>query len=142
LGCPIPVFFPRLLIKVGKLHHPLVQLAICANCRRLGVKETDADMPTHKVNLMGRYEQFVVDQVTSGRFRNASEVVRAGLRLLEQHNRKGEEKLTLLRSLAAEGFDELDQGRGTVIDGERQLRKHIGQIGRRAAQNAFTTSVE
>ncbi len=35
-----------------------------------------------------------------------------------------------------EGFDELDQGLGTVIDGEEQLRKFIGQIGRRAARKA------
>ena len=93
-------------------------------------------MPTRNVNLTGRYDQFVVEQVTSGRFKNASEVVRAGLHLLEQQNREDEEKLALLRSLAAEGFDELDQGRGTVIDGERQLRKFIGQVGRRAAQKA------
>jgi antitoxin ParD1/3/4 len=93
-------------------------------------------MPTRNVNLTGRYDQFVIEQVTSGRFKNASEVVRAGLRLLEQQNREEEEKLTLLRSLAAEGFDELDQGQGTVIDGQRQLRKLIGQIGRRAAQKA------
>jgi hypothetical protein len=46
------------------------------------------------------------------------------------------EKLALLRTLAAEGFDELDQGRGTIIDSEPQLRKHIGQIGRRAIQTS------
>jgi antitoxin ParD1/3/4 len=96
-------------------------------------------MPTRNVNLTGRYDQFVADQVSSGRFKNASEVVRAGLRLLEQHNREEEEKLAMLRSLAAEGFGELDQGRGTILDDERQLRKHIGQIGRRAAQKAKRT---
>ena len=97
-------------------------------------------MPTRNVNLTGRYDQFVVDQVTSGRFKNASEVVRAGLRLLEQHSREDEEKLALLRSLAAEGFDELDQGGGTVIEGERQLRKFVAQLGRRAAQKAKRTA--
>ena len=100
------------------------------------MKEADTEMPTRNVNLTGRYEQFVVDQVASGRFKNASEVVRAGLRLLEQHSREDEEKLTLLRSLATEGFDGLDQGQGTIVDGERQLRKYIGQIGRRAAGKA------
>ena len=91
-------------------------------------------MPTRNVNLTGHYDQFVVEQVTSGRFKNASEVMRAGLRLLEQRNCEEAEKLALLRSLATEGFGELDQGRGTVLDGERQLRKFIGQIGRRATQ--------
>ena len=92
-------------------------------------------MATRNVNLTGRFDEFVVAQVTSGRFKNASEVVRAGLRLLERQNREEEEKLALLRRLAAEGFHELDQGRGAAIDGERQLRKFIGQIGRRAARN-------
>jgi antitoxin ParD1/3/4 len=89
---------------------------------------------TRNVNLTGRYDEFVTEQVTSGRFKNASEVVRAGLRLLECQNREEEEKLALLRSLAAEGFHELDQGRGTTINGERQLRTFIGHIGRRAAK--------
>ncbi len=93
-------------------------------------------MPTRNVNLTGHYDQFVVEQVTSGRFKNASEVLRAGLRLLEQQNREEAEKLALLRSLAKDGFDELDQGRGTNIDGQRELRKFIGQLGRRAAKKA------
>ena len=91
-------------------------------------------MPTRNVNLTGHNNQFIVEQVTSGRFKNASEVMRAGLHLLEQQNREEEEKLALLRALAAEGFGELDQGRGTTIDGTRQLRKFIGQIGCRAAR--------
>jgi antitoxin ParD1/3/4 len=98
------------------------------------MKECGTDMPTRNVNLTGRYDQFVVDQVASGRFKNVSEVMRAGLHLLEQQNREEEEKLAILRSLAAEGFDDLDQGRGTEINGERQLRTFISQIGRRAAQ--------
>jgi antitoxin ParD1/3/4 len=113
-----------------------VQLAIFANCGKLVVREKNATMPTRNINLTDRFDQFVVDQVTSGRFKNASEVMRAGLRLLEQRNREDEEKLVLLRSLAAEGFDELDQGRGTVIEDEQQLRRFIGQIGRRAARKA------
>ena len=91
-------------------------------------------MPTRNVNLTGHYDRFVVEQVTSGRFKNASEVMRAGLHLLEQQNREEEEKLALLRSLATEGFSELDQGRGTVLESERELQTFIGQIGHRAAQ--------
>jgi antitoxin ParD1/3/4 len=93
-------------------------------------------MPTRNVNLTDHYDEFVLEQVASGRFANASEVMRAGLRLLERHHREEEEKLALLRSLAAEGFEALDQGRGTVVDDEQQLRKHIARIGRRAARKA------
>ncbi|MGA2035054.1 MAG: type II toxin-antitoxin system ParD family antitoxin [Thermoguttaceae bacterium] len=90
-------------------------------------------MPTRNVNLTDYYDQFVDELVTSGRFSSASEVMRAGLRLLEQQAHEDEEKLKLLRSLASEAFDELDRGRGTAIDGEPRLAEFIGQIGRRAA---------
>lgn len=40
------------------------------------------------VALDGHSAQFVERQVTDGHYRNASEVVRAGLRLLEEHQRK------------------------------------------------------
>ena len=93
-------------------------------------------MPTRNVNLTHYDDQFVDELVSSGRFSNASEVMRAGLRLLERQAREDEEKLAALRSLASEGFEELDQGRETPIDSQSQLTDLIGQIGRRAAEEA------
>jgi len=92
-------------------------------------------MPTRNINLTDQYDQFVDSLVTSGQFSNASEVMRAGLRLLEGQTREENEKLALLRSLASEGFRELDQGQGIVMDGEQPLAEFIGQIGRRAAED-------
>jgi antitoxin ParD1/3/4 len=58
-------------------------------------------MPT-SVALGPHFETFVRDQVQSGRFNNASEVVRAGLRLLEDtENRKQLELETLRAEIAA-----------------------------------------
>jgi antitoxin ParD1/3/4 len=93
-------------------------------------------MPTRNVNLTDHYDQLVDELVTSGRFANASEVMRAGLRLLEQQSRENEEKLNLLRSAAAEAFSELDGGQAVASDNPQQLAEHIGQIGRRAAEEA------
>ncbi len=90
-------------------------------------------MPTRNVNLTDHYDQLVSELITSGRFANASEVMRAGLRLLEQQARENEEKLTLLRAAASEAFDELDRGQAIVSDTPQQLAELIGQIGRRAA---------
>jgi antitoxin ParD1/3/4 len=90
-------------------------------------------MPTRNINLTEHYDRFIEQQVASGQFKNASEVTRAGLRLLEQHSREEQEKLAALRALAAKGFDELDQGRGIVLEGRDQLAEFIGQAGRRAA---------
>lgn len=50
-------------------------------------------MPT-SVSLNPYFESFIRDQVESGRFNNVSEVVRAGLRLLEEQ----QNKLNALRS--------------------------------------------
>ena len=91
-------------------------------------------MPTRNISLTDHFDQFVDAQVTSGRFKNASEVMRAGLRLLEEQARQEQEKLALLRSLASECFRELDQGQGTPIEGEQELAEFIRQIGRRAAE--------
>ena len=91
-------------------------------------------MPTCNVNLTSYYDEFVNQLVTSGRFSSASEVMRAGLRLLELQAREEDEKLALLRSMAAESFNELDRGQGIVIDSREQLAEFIGQIGCRAAE--------
>jgi antitoxin ParD1/3/4 len=91
-------------------------------------------MPTRNVNLTDHYDQFVESQVSSGRYQNASEVMRAGLRLLEQRIQEDEEKLTVLRELVAEGFDELDRGEAIVLEGEEALVDFISKIGQRAAR--------
>ena len=67
-------------------------------------------MPTQNVNLPTHQAAFIRESVKTGRYQNASEVVRAGLRLLEQHHREDELKLENLRQLAREGFSALDRG--------------------------------
>jgi antitoxin ParD1/3/4 len=120
---------------------PDAMLAILANRAILGTEQQNSggfSMPTRNINLTEHYDQFIEEQVASGQFKNASEVTRAALRLLEQHGREEQEKLLALRALAAQGFDELDQGRGIVLDGRDQLADFIGHIGRQAATRART----
>ena len=50
-------------------------------------------MPTRKVNLTDHFDRFIESGITSGRFSNASEVVREGLRLLEQREQEDQAKL-------------------------------------------------
>ena len=91
-------------------------------------------MPTRNINLTEHFDQFVEELVGAGRYKNASEVLRAGLRLLEQQTQTEEEKLTLLKKLAADGFRTLDQGQGLSVESESELRSTIAKIGRRAAK--------
>jgi antitoxin ParD1/3/4 len=60
-------------------------------------------MPT-SVALSPHFETFIRQQVDSGRFNNVSEVVRAGLRLLEEHEAEQAAKLKALREAIAVGL--------------------------------------
>lgn len=59
-------------------------------------------MPT-SVALSPHFDTFIRDQVKSGRYNNVSEVVRAGLRLLEDTERQQAIKLLALRAEIADG---------------------------------------
>jgi len=55
-------------------------------------------MPTRNVNLTDELDRFVLAKVESGRYENASEVVRAGLRILEREEQKHGVRLAALRA--------------------------------------------
>ena len=54
-------------------------------------------MPTRNVNLTPELDRFVSVKVEAGLYSNASEVMRAALRLLERDEREHEEKMAALR---------------------------------------------
>jgi len=60
-------------------------------------------MPTRNVNLTDDLDRFVLKKVKSGRYENASEVVRAALRTLEREEQLYEAKLAALRTAIDEG---------------------------------------
>jgi len=67
-------------------------------------------MPTQNVNLSEKQAKFIRRHIEGGGYRNASEVVRAGLRLLEQTEQEEKFKLRALRRLASEAFGQIDRG--------------------------------
>jgi antitoxin ParD1/3/4 len=58
-------------------------------------------MKTTTVALGPHFEEFIQSSILSGRYNNASEVVRSGLRLLE--NQEYETRLAALRTAIEEG---------------------------------------
>jgi putative addiction module CopG family antidote len=60
-------------------------------------------MPTRNVNLPEALDRSVLTKVKSGRYENASEVVRAALRTLEREEQEHEAKLVALRAAIDEG---------------------------------------
>ena len=86
-------------------------------------------MPTRNVNLTEHFDRFIETGVTSGRFSNASEVVREGLRLLEQREQEDKARLAWLRAAAKEGFDSIDRGEGIEFETMDDLAAYVHQIG-------------
>lgn len=75
-----------------------------------------ATRKTLTVSLTPELEEFVSSRVDSGKFVSASEVVREGLRLLEDREARREAELDRLRRDVRVG---LDQARaGELVDGE------------------------
>ena len=58
-------------------------------------------MKNTSVSLGNYFDQFVSSQVNVGRYKNVSEVIRAGLRLLEEE----ESKVTALKNAIHEGIE-------------------------------------
>lgn len=90
-------------------------------------------MPTRNVVLTEHQHEFVDSLVETGRYQNASEVLREGLRLIEQRERLEAAQLAALREAAAKGWADIDAGRHVDIADE-QLEDTIGQLGRKAAE--------
>src|SRR4051794_31218838 len=72
-------------------------------------------MPTRNVVLTAHHETLIDALVSSGRYQNASEVLREGLRLIEEREAA---KLKALQEIAYVGFSDLDQGRYRDLQAE------------------------
>lgn len=96
-------------------------------------------MPTRNVVLSEHQQQLVDDLVQTGRYQNASEVLRDGLRLVEERERREGAKLKALKQAARQGWADVSAGRYADV-ADDQLEDFVGQLGRRGAQAAKTAS--
>src|ERR1035438_10008411 len=64
------------------------------------------------ISLTPELEQMVDDKVKSGRYASASEVIREGLRLLEEQEQLKQQRLSEVRRKIDRGIDQLDRGLG------------------------------
>jgi antitoxin ParD1/3/4 len=91
-------------------------------------------MSTRNINLTDHFDRFIEAGITSGRFSNASEVVREGLRLLEQREQEDQAKLEWLRSAAKEGFDAVERGDYVTLPSGNEVEKFVRQIGQKVSK--------
>lgn len=85
-------------------------------------------MPTRNVNLTDHFYRFIEAHVASGRFSNASEVVREGLRLLEQREQEDKAKLKWLRAAVKEGIEDIERGDYTTLRSGLQIRDFLREL--------------
>jgi len=85
-------------------------------------------MATRNINLTEHLDHFIERQVSSGRYSNASEIVREALRLLEEEEQVRQAKLKALRQAAKQGLEEIDQGKGIVLKGKKAIRQFVREI--------------
>ena len=78
-------------------------------------KQTGETMKNTSVALGSHFDDFIKAQIAQGRYNNASEVIRAGLRLLEDNERQ----VLALKKAIQEG---LDSGIAEYFDPAAHLR--------------------
>jgi len=85
-------------------------------------------MPTRNVVLTERQEELIEMLVKSGRYQNASEVLRDGLRLVEQRAADDAGKLKALRAAARIGLGALDRGEFKEFRSIEDLQAYLNDL--------------
>lgn len=85
-------------------------------------------MPTRNVVLTDHQAELIERLVASGRYQNASEVLREGLRLVESRETEEKARLKALREAARIGIADIEAGRHRSFDSAATLERHLATI--------------
>lgn len=85
-------------------------------------------MPTRNVVLTEPQAQFVEQLVFSGRYQNTSEVLRDGLRLIQQREQERIARLQTLREAIVVGISDINAGQFSTFDDPQTLTAHIESL--------------
>jgi antitoxin ParD1/3/4 len=85
-------------------------------------------MPTRNVVLTDHQAVLIERLVSSGRYQNASEVLRDGIRLLERREAEAEARLQALRQAVRIGIADMEAGRFTVFDSSESIEEHFAAL--------------
>jgi antitoxin ParD1/3/4 len=86
------------------------------------------NMPTRNVVLTAHQATFVDHLVRSGRYQNASEVLRDGLRLIEREEAEIQARLEALRDAARSGLSDVEAGRLRSFASAQELALHLDRL--------------
>ena len=85
-------------------------------------------MPTRNVVLSDHQASLIARLVGSGRYQNASEVMREGLRLVERQEAEEEIRLKAMRDAVDAGISDIAAGRYRTFDTTEALRQGLSAI--------------
>lgn len=85
-------------------------------------------MAAREVVLTDHQEKVIEALVDSGRYRDAGEVLREGVRLVEQNAADEAAKLNSLREAAQLGFDALDRGAFKEFESVAALESYLNDL--------------
>lgn len=85
-------------------------------------------MPTRNVVITQHQVKLIEKLVSSGRYQNASEVLREGLRLVEARAAEEKAKLKALREAAQVGIDDIEAGRYRDFRTSEELRRYLRSV--------------
>jgi len=86
-------------------------------------------MPTRNIHLTEHFDSLIDTGIESGQFSNASEVVREGLRLLEQRQQEDKARIEWLRGAAQEGIDAIERGDYTTLRSRAEISSFVRSAG-------------
>ena len=90
-------------------------------------------MPTRNINLTDHLDAFIEGGISSGQYKNASEVVREGLRLLEQRQAEDALRLQRLRKAVRAGEEAFERGEFEDVE-LKDLGSYLAGLGATARQ--------
>lgn len=93
-------------------------------------------MPTRNVVLTEHQAALVENLVACGRYQNASEVLREGLRLIETRESEDLLRLEALQNAVKAGLADSAAGRFTDFNSEQSLTKHLNLLAAEAITSA------
>lgn len=85
-------------------------------------------MPTRNVVLTDHQAVFVEQLIASGRYQNASEVLREGLRMIERRELEDSARLAALQAAARIGIADIEAGRFRAFAAPDGLKEHLSTL--------------
>ena len=85
-------------------------------------------MPTRNIVLTDSQAELIERLVNEGRYQNASEVMREGLRLVEDKEERAKAHLKALREAARIGIADIESGHCRTFESAAEINRHLGTV--------------